>query len=104
MDSTVTARGGSARGRAAVAVVALTIASTSALLAGPVSAATPSVPITLGIHDGAINMCDRNGAQTTPPTPKELAAASSSFTNRYWAALKVATVRFSPPWDICLPP
>src|SRR5690349_8682977 len=63
-------------------------------------AAPPVVPITLGIHDGAVNQCDQNGKQTTPPTAAELAAATSSFTNRYWPALRVSTVRFSPPWDI----
>lgn len=56
--------------------------------------------ITLGIHDGAINMCDQGGKQTTPPTAAELAAATSSLTSKYWPALKVFTVRFSPPWDI----
>ena len=63
-------------------------------------AARPALVITLGIHDGAVNLCDKNGTQTTAPTGTELAAAVSSFTNRYWKALKVFTVRFSPPWDI----
>jgi hypothetical protein len=63
-------------------------------------AATPAPTITLGIHDGAINQCDDNGNQTTPPTAAELAAATSSLTSKYWSALKVFTVRFSPPWDI----
>jgi hypothetical protein len=66
----------------------------------PASAATPKVPITLGIHDGAINLCDRNGNQTTPPTATELAAATSSLTSQFWKPLKVFTVRFSPPWDL----
>jgi len=69
----------------------------------PASSAVPppsGSAITLGIHDGAINMCDRGGAQTTPPTAAELAAATSSLTSKYWPALKTSTVRFSPPWDI----
>jgi len=66
----------------------------------PASAATPAPTITLGIHDGAINMCDQGERQTTPPTAAELAAATSSLTSKYWPALKVSTARFSPPWDI----
>lgn len=66
----------------------------------PASAARPAAVITLGIHDGAINNCDQDGAQTTPPTAAELAAAISSFTSRFWPAVRVLTVRFSPPWDI----
>jgi hypothetical protein len=73
-------------------------------LAGPVApraaAAVPAAVITLGIHDGAINDCDKDGTQTTPPTRAELAAATSSFRSKYWRALKVHTVRFSPPWDV----
>ena len=60
----------------------------------------PAPAITLGIHDGAINNCDKNGNQTTPPTPAELTAATSSFTSDYWPALDVHTVRFSSPWDV----
>lgn len=66
----------------------------------PASAARPAAVITLGIHDGVINNCDDGGKQTTPPTASELAAATSSFTSRFWPALRVFTVRFSPPWDI----
>jgi hypothetical protein len=62
--------------------------------------AGPGPVITLGIHDGAVNACDSNGTRVTPPTPAELAAATSSFHSRYWRALKVRTVRFSPPWDV----
>src|SRR5436190_11885670 len=94
--------GGSAIKRvliAAVMAAALVIAGAEAA-SQPAIAAAPAVPITLGIHDGAINMCDQSGNQTTPPTAAELAAAISSFTSKYWKALKVFTVRFSPPWDI----
>jgi hypothetical protein len=85
---------------AAAAVMAVASIGAAAVTSLPATAAAPAVPITLGIHDGAINMCDQSGNQTTPPTAKELAAAVSSFTNRYWKPLKVFTVRFSPPWDI----
>ncbi len=79
---------------------ALIAAASVAVTGAPASAATPKVPIILGIHDGAINMCDQNGNQTRPPTAAEVAAATSSLTSQFWAPLKVFTVRFSPPWDI----
>jgi hypothetical protein len=82
-------------------IPAAVIALAAPALAGPAaSAATPAPVITLGIHDGAINKCDRNQHQTTPPTAAELTAATSSLTSKYWSALRVRTVRFSPPWDI----
>ena len=82
-------------------VPAAVIALAAPALVGPAaSAATPAPVITLGIHDGAINKCDRNEHQTTPPTAAELTAATSSLTSKYWPALRVRTVRFSPPWDI----
>ena len=82
-------------------VPAAVIALAAPALGGPAaSAATPAPVITLGIHDGAINKCDRNEHQTTPPTAAELTAATSSLTSKYWPALRVRTVRFSPPWDI----
>lgn len=90
-------------GRALVAIAMMASAgclAALAMLAGPAGAAKPRVPIVLGIHDDAINMCNRSGRQTTAPTAAELAAAASSFSNPHWAALKVRTVRFSPPWDI----
>jgi hypothetical protein len=83
-----------AAGMIAAGITAATVA------AVPATAAPPPVPITLGIHDGAINNCDENGTQTTPPTTEELSAAVSSFHSSYWHALNVHTVRFSPPWDI----
>ncbi len=92
---------GSARRLCALlAVVAMTTAGSFGTVTLSASAATPAPSIRLGIHDGATNMCDRGGKQTTPPTAAELTAATSSFTNKYWRALKVFTVRFSPPWDI----
>ena len=79
------------------AVVVTTI---GLLVAVAPARAAAAPPVTLGIHDGAINLCDRSGTQTTRPTAAELAAATSSLTSRYWPALRVFTVRFSPPWDI----
>ena len=86
-----------ARARATLAAI---VAIGLGCAAAPALAAAPTVPITLGIHDGAINKCDRSGKQTKPPTAAELAAAASSFSNQYWPALRVSAVRFSPPWDI----
>jgi hypothetical protein len=82
---------------AVIAVAGITVAAFAPVSA---TAAPPRLPITLGIHDGAIDGCDKNGTQTTPPTTRELAAAVSSFNSPYWRALNVHTVRFSPPWDI----
>jgi hypothetical protein len=86
--------------RVSLTMAAMLAAGLSGQAALPASAATPAPTITLGIHDGAINMCDQRGKQTTPPTAAELAAATSSLTSKYWPGLKVFTVRFSPPWDI----
>jgi hypothetical protein len=98
--STAIARRSPIKRVAAAAVMAAASIAVAAVPSLPATAAAPAVPITLGIHDGAINMCDHSGNQTTPPTPAELAAAVSSFTNRYWKPLKVFAIRFSPPWDI----
>jgi len=93
--------GGVGRHRCALlAVVTMTAAGLSGVVTGPASAATPASPITLGIHDGAINLCDRGGSQITSPTANDLAMATSSFTSKYWSPLKSFTVRFSPTWDI----
>ena len=93
------------RGRpsALLAATAMATAGSVGVATAPASAATPARTITLGIHDGAINMCDNGGSQTTPPTPAQLAAATSSFTDPHWSALHAFTVRFSPPWDIAYP-
>lgn len=88
---------------AAISAVTAGVAAThpsSGMPLANTAAAAPAPAITLGIHDGAVNACDHNGTQTTPPTPAELAAATSSFHSKYWRALNVRTVRFSPPWDI----
>jgi hypothetical protein len=85
---------------AAVTAGAIATQSPGGVALANAAAAVPAPMITLGIHDGAVNACDSNGTRVTPPTPAELAAATSSFHSKYWRALNVHTVRFSPPWDI----
>jgi len=62
-----------------------------------------ATPVTVGIHDGAINNCDRYETQTTAPTAKQYAEAGSSFNDPRFMALNVQTVRVSMPWDIADP-
>lgn len=87
-------------GAAVIAAGVIACSSPGGVSLADVADASHAPVITLGIHDGAINSCDNNGTQASPPTPAELAAATSSFRSRYWGALKVRTVRFSPPWDV----
>lgn len=108
---------------AAFAVATLTAAGLFGGLAAPASAATaasaattapaaaPKTPVTLGIHDGAVNTCiavenkAKHGKgwatrQNITLAPGARAAAVSSFTNKNWKPLNVSTVRFLAPWDI----
>lgn len=84
---------------ALLAVTVLTVPGAATSLTAPnASADLAGAPVTVGVHDGAVNGCDENETRTTAPV--DYAKAASSLTDQHWAGLHVHTVRFSAPWDI----
>jgi hypothetical protein len=81
---------------AALAVAGLSAAVAPRALAQPVRpGSAPAVAVTAGVQDGWINSCD--SGRTPDYKPGNSAPAVDS---PYWTALRMNTVRFSPPWDI----
>lgn len=109
---------------AAFAIAALTAAGLFGGLAVPASAATAApaasaapaaasaAPVTLGVHDSAINKCisDENSARKSTAgwsttlnvtlTGAAKKAARNSFNTGSWKSLGVSTARYLVPWDI----
>src|SRR5581483_8928703 len=68
------------------------------MAASPPSAlAAPAPPgLVVGVQDGWINSCDGGPAPNLPHPGSPVPAVDSP----YWSRLGMATVRYSPPWDI----